>query len=426
MTAAVTAADPRYTWRTVLLSALVAIIPLAVSVPWKGKALPMLAMLVVGMVMMARSPDTRLRYRLVRAIVVVGLLRFAYAVFSIAWHKLGWGELDLPAQTLVFLGTAAVFTAPLDWRWIWTVFALTTLVLGGSCIVQHHLLGVERAYGTNGGDWSAIEFTMVTLCMVLFSIIRLIQPGVPRGERALHALAIVVGAYGAILTQSRGPMLAFIPALLVVVIVHVRRTGRWHGAALCVGLLVAGVITATTALHHEVLHRFGEVGEEVSTFSKDNTAGPVRERLAMWEVAGKAFAEHPIDGVGIDQFGHFTRELVARGEASPIIARYDHPHNEYLEAAATGGVPLLLITLLVFALPAMHFIRRLDHPDEWTATLATAGLALVVMYVLSAITDNVFYRAMPHSFYFYLALGFMLATARPVRVAIGARAEAAL
>ncbi|UPG86012.1 O-antigen ligase family protein [Luteibacter aegosomatis] len=424
MTAAVTAADPRYTWRTVLLSALVAIIPIAVSVSWKAKALPMLALVVVGIVMMFRQADTRTRYRIVRAIVIVGLLRFAYAVFSIAWHGLGWGELDLPAQTLIFLCTAAAFTAMLDWRLIWTIFALTTCVLGGSCIVQHHLLGVERAYGTNGGDWSAIEFTMVTLCMVLFSIIRLIQPGVSRGERLLHALAIAIGAYGAILTQSRGPMLAFVPSLLVVVAVHVRRTGRWHGAALCVGVLVAGVITATTALNHQVMHRFGEVHGEISTFSEHNVAGPVRERLAMWEVAVQAFREHPLDGVGIDQFGSFTRELATQGDASPIIARYDHPHNEYLEAAATGGVPLLIITLLVFVLPAVHFIRRLGHPDEWTAMLATAGLALVVMYALSAFTDNVFYRAMPHSFYMYLVFGLALATALPTRVALAGRREA--
>jgi len=40
---------------------------------------------------------------------------------------------------------------------------------------------------------------------------------------------------------------------------------------------------------------------------------------------------------------------------------------------------------------------------------------VVIVYALSAFTDNVFYRAMPHSFYFYLVLGFMMATALPAR-----------
>jgi O-antigen ligase len=413
MTAAIPAADPSRSWRAILLSALVAIIPIAVSVPWKVKALPILILVITGIVMLARRADTRLRYRVAWAIVAICVLRFAYAVFNIAFHRLGWNELDLPAQTLVFLITAAVFTGRLHWRGIWAAFAVTTLVLGGSCIFQRYVMGVDRAYGINGGDWSAIEFTMVTLCMTLFSIIRVIQPRIALGERWLHGIAVAVGAYGAILTHSRGPMLAFIPALLIVIAVHVRRTSQWRGALIFLGVLVVGVVTATTALDREVVRRFSQVSGEMSTFSKNNSGGPVRERMAMWESAWDAFREHPVVGVGVDQFGTYTRARIAEGEANVVISKYDHPHNEYLEAAATGGVPSLLIVLLLFALPAVHFVRRLDDRDEWVAVLATAGLAVVTMYVLSAITDNVFYRAMPHSFFLYLVLGFVMATALP-------------
>jgi O-antigen ligase len=414
MTAALPAADPTRSWRAILLSALVALIPIAVSVPWKVKALPILVLVITGIVMLARRPETRLRYRVAWAIVAICVLRFAYAVFNIAFHRLGWNELDLPSQTLVFLITAAVFTGRLHWRGIWTFFAVTTLVLGGSCIFQRYVMGVDRAYGINGGDWSAIEFTMVTLCMTLFSIIRVIQPRIALGERWLHGVAVAVGAYGAILTHSRGPMLAFIPALLIVIAVHVRRTRQWRGALIFLGVLILGVVTATTALDREVVRRFSQVSGEMSTFSKNNSGGPVRERMAMWESAWDAFREHPIVGVGVDQFGTYTRARIAEGEANVVISKYDHPHNEYLEAAATGGIPSLLIVLLLFALPAVHFIRRLGDRDEWVAVLATAGLAVVTMYVLSAMTDNVFYRAMPHSFFLYLVLGFVMATALPV------------
>ena len=36
---------------------------------------------------------------------------------------------------------------------------------------------------------------------------------------------------------------------------------------------------------------------------------------------------------------------------------------------------------------------------------AAAGVAVIVMYALCALTDNVFYRAMPQSLYFFLVLG---------------------
>lgn len=416
MTAACMAAEPGYTWRTVLLSILVAIVPLAGSAPYTLlKALVLLVLLVTGIVLIRRQPDVRLRYRIARFVVIVCFLRLAYAFYSITWHDLRWNELDLPAQTLLYLGTAAVFATVLDWRLIWKILALSTLVFGGSCIVQHHVLGLERAHGFSGGEWTAIEFTMVTLCMALFSVIRLIQPNVHPAERWLHGVAIAVGVYGSILAQSRGPILAFIPAMLMVIAVHVRRTRRWRGALAFVGALVIGVVGATTMLNHEVIQRFGEVSGEITGFNQENEVGSVRERIAMWGVAVDAFAEHPVAGVGLNQFGTYAREGIARGEVSDSIFRYNHPHNEYLEAAATGGVPLLVIMLLVFILPGLHFVRRVGHADETTAMIATAGLAVVIVYALSAFTDNVFYRAMPHSFYFYLVLGFMLATALPAR-----------
>lgn len=416
MTAACMAAEPRHYWRIALLSTLVAVVPLAGSAPYNLlKAVLLLALLVTGVVLIRRQPDVRLRYRIARFIVIACLLRLAFAFFSITWHDLRWSELDLPAQMLLYLGTAAVFAAVLDWRLIWTLFALSTLVFGGSCIVQHHVMGLERAYGFSGGEWTAIEFTMVTLCMALFSVIRLIQPNVHPAERCLHGVAVAVGVYGSILAQSRGPILAFIPAMLMVMTVHVWRTRRWRGPLAFVGALVIGVLGATTVLNHQVIQRFGEVSGEIAGFNQHNEVGSVRERIAMWGVAVDAIAEHPLTGVGLNQFGTYAREGIARGEVSDAISRYNHPHNEYLEAAVTGGVPLLLIMLLIFILPGIHFVRRIGHADETTAMVATAGLAVVIVYALSAFTDNVFYRAMPHSFYFYLVLGFMLATALPAR-----------
>ncbi|MFB3129495.1 MAG: O-antigen ligase family protein, partial [Lysobacteraceae bacterium] len=268
MTAACMAAEPRYTWRTVLLSILVAIVPLAGSAPnTLLKAVLLLALLVTGVVLIRRQPDVRLRYRIARFIVIVCFLRLAYAFYSILWHGLRWNELDLPAQTLLYLGTAAVFATALDWRLIWKIFAVSTLVFGGSCIVQHHVMGLERAHGFSGGEWTAIEFTMVTLCMALFSVIRLIQPNVHPAERWLHGVAIAVGVYGSILAQSRGPILAFIPAMLMVIVVHVRRTRRWRGALVFVGALAIGVVGATSVLNHEVIQRFGEVSGEISGFN---------------------------------------------------------------------------------------------------------------------------------------------------------------
>jgi O-antigen ligase len=52
------------------------------------------------------------------------------------------------------------------------------------------------------------------------------------------------------------------------------------------------------------------------------------------------------------------------------------------------------------------------HADGAVSLLASSGLAVVGMYALCALSDNVFYRAMPHSLYFFLVLGFSVSIGR--------------
>jgi O-antigen ligase len=166
-----------------------------------------------------------------------------------------------------------------------------------------------------------------------------------------------------------------------------------------------GGALATVTLHGAMLGRFDSIHQEVAGFDRGDPDGSVGERLEMWRTALRAFAEHPLAGIGIDQFDTYVRAEIAAGRTDPSIARYNQPHNEYLRALATGGVPQLLALLAVFALPLAWFGRRLRDPDATVAATATAGLAIVVLYLLCALGESVFYRVMSQSFFFFLVLG---------------------
>jgi O-antigen ligase len=103
---------------------------------------------------------------------------------------------------------------------------------------------------------------------------------------------------------------------------------------------------------------------------------------------------------------------IAAGRSNPSIGHYNQPHNEYLEAAATGGIPGLLVLLATFLLPLSYFARHVRDVDEAVVMPACAGLAVVTLYMLCALTDSVFYRVMPQSFYFFIMLGMALLIAR--------------
>jgi O-antigen ligase len=294
-------------------------------------------------------------------------------------------------------------------RMIWIGFSLTAVLLGAVCLVQHLVLGAPRAYGLNGGDWGAIEFAMFLLVLALLALLQLLHSQAGRLEKIVHASGLVLAMYGALLTQSRGTLIAFVPVFMLVLANYARDTGHWRRSLLLAGAVVCGGVLAGISVHGEVLARFARVGPEVVNYDqRGDELGSVGERLAMWRSAGHAALDHPLTGVGIDQFGAYLRRQVAHDRASPEIAKYDHPHNEYLEWAATGGVPGLLVLLSMFGFPLAYFVRHARRGGQDVRVAAIAGVAVILMYMLCALTDNVFYRAMPHSLYFFLVLGLTM------------------
>jgi O-antigen ligase len=404
-------------WQLWAASLLLAAMPLCFAVSGRLKTVPMVLLFVAGLVLLVTRAETRRACRLAWPVAAACALRLLYDIGNFLGHRLDWTTLDLPAQTLLFLGIAAVFTLPLKPRVIAIGFSLTTLLLGAASLYQRYMLGADRPYGLNGGDWAAVEFAMYLLVLVLLSMLQALRPGTRRGDRWLHVAAVVVGLYGAVLTQSRGPLLSFAPIYLGLMLWYAMRSRHWRRMLALFTVTVLGMLAVTATLHHEMVERLTDVPAEIASFNSGSSsdAGAVGERLEMWRTAWQAFLEHPLAGIGLDQFGVYVREQAAAGNASPAIAKYVHPHSEYLESLVAGGLPALLVLLLFLAVPLVFFARRLNHAQEPVATAAVAGLMVIGMYGLCAFSDNVLYRAMPQSLYLFLVLGLAFSIGRLLR-----------
>lgn len=388
-----------------IVSVLIAVMPLTFALPLKAKSVPAAILFLAGAWALLRDPETRRAYR--RAVWVIGpaALAFVFWLANVAGHDVDMREFDVTSHILAFLLIAANFASPLRTAVLRVGFSLTAAVLGCICLEQHYIEGIDRVYGINNGLWGAIEFGMFMLVLSLIAVAQAMRRELRAGERLLHGLCAALGLYGAILTQSRGPMLAFLPAFATVVLIQSRRTGRWREGLLFIALGVGTALAAVATLHGEMLSRFAAVSEEVSTYSEQDATGAVRERLEMWRTARMAVEDHPLAGLGLNQFGDYARARIAEGKVNATVERYDHPHSEYLEWAVTGGIPGLALLVLLFGSALVFFGRYALHPDNAIAMPATAGLSTACLYALCALTDNVFYRAMPHSLYFFLTLG---------------------
>lgn len=399
-------------WQVWAVSLLLAIMPLCFAVSSRLKSVPMAALFLIGIFALVTREKSRLSYRVAWSVAAVCLLRLVYDLGNFLGHRLDISTLDLPAQTLLFVAIAAAFSLPLKRRVITIGFSLTTIVLGTASLFQRYVQDVDRPYGINGGDWAAVEFAMYLLVLVLLSMLQALRTDTSRADRCLHVVAVVVGLYGAVLTQSRGPLLAFAPVYLGLMLWYAARSRQWRRMLTLFAITVVGMLTVTASLHREMVDRLSDVSHEIATYGPNDATGAVRERLEMWHTAWDAFVEHPLAGIGLDQFGVYARAQVAAGQASPAIANYVHPHSEYLESLAAGGLPALLVLLLFFAAPAWFFARHLNHASEPVAAAAIAGSMVISMYGLCAFSDNVFYRAMPQSLYLFLVLGLAVSIGR--------------
>jgi len=409
---------PYRTWLPTCCAWLLMLVPLSFSIEKHVRIVPVALLFLTGLALLATRPALRRNYRAAWPVVVPALLVVALSIVNIRLHGLGWRQFDQSAHIIMYLVIAAVFGLALRMRTVWNGFSATLVFLGAVSVVQHHVLGVARPAGLNGGPASTIEFATVLLGLALLALLQLLRPGTGTGAKWLHATAMALGLYGALLTQSRGPLLAFVPALALLLALHGRRRGlrlRQWLPILLIGL--AATMAAAATLDGRLAERFASIGHEVNSYDQHHNArGAVRERLEMWRTAVRAFKQHPVAGVGIDQFGTYVQAEVAAGRTNAAVAQYGHPHNEYLDAAATRGIVGLAVLVLLFALPFAYFFRHSADPDDEVALPAYGGMAIVVLFAVCALTESVLFRVMSQSLFFFLLLGLGLRVGRGLRL----------
>ena len=193
-----------------------------------------------------------------------------------------------------------------------------------------------------------------------------------RGRRRwLYGAAVAPVALAIVLSFSKGALLLGVPAALVVI--GVLAGGRWLWVV--VAAISAGGLAAIPLLRTP---RFQSL--------LDLTSGTSFFRLNLWQSALLMIREHPILGVGLDNFlyQYRGRYLFPAAWAEPNLS---HPHNVILDYATrmgllglTAGVWLQL-TFWRAALP----LRKLDDPLN--RALAIGLMASMADFVAHGMVD---------------------------------------
>jgi O-antigen ligase len=200
--------------------------------------------------------------------------------------------------------------------------------------------------------------------------------------RAVLPAAIALLVVGLAATESRGGMLACLVALVAACVVMRGRRMEVLAVAL-VTVLIAGVWISENP----------SVLERITSAQEDRGSG----REDLWLVARRMAGDHPITGVGPDNFVVRSSEYVRRpGALDYVELVVDRPHvvhNTYLQMLAeTGVVGLgLWLALAVTALAsALRAARRFERSGRRALVLLARGVfiadlgLLVAMFFISA------------------------------------------
>lgn len=391
--------------------------------PWRVELVAAVALFGVGLFDIMRS----------RANAVAGgrtntifLALGAFTVWSAV--SLVWAAYPLPVvhHTLVWAMYLSVLYLALRQRGVWavtTVFAIVALIIGSAAAADTFTVT----------DFSSVEFTIRSRYGKHAELLATILPVVwvttlyvrqRRHKFALIAVA-VLGWTGVMLSLSKGALLAGIIGFVIVFSGCLLFSGRRFRrpltglAGLWLGVTVAvqAFFTLASPLPATADYFAGRAG---------NSALSTQHRLLVWRIAGQMIADHPLTGVGADNFAAFTniaRADVASRDTTPPQTEIaedvvlERAHNEYLQILAELGVIGLVLFAVAFgALKLKLFAefrrRRRLSPMLW------AAIAGMTAFAASSMVSSFSFRAVQNGVAFMLVMGLALGRVRKRRAAM--------
>lgn len=245
------------------------------------------------------------------------------------------------------------------------------LYVGGQAVITAEG-GVQRMASVYGSPNNAALF--LGRCIPFALSFALITDRRRNRLAAGFALALMLAAL--ILTQSAGALLLGLPASTILVILLMMRRRGWLVIG---GIGMLGVTAFSVALNSARFQRL-----------LDFTQGTNFFRLRVWESAVNMITDHPITGLGLDQFLYAYRNRYLQPDAwqEPNLS---HPHNFLLDIWLRLGIagPLVFLVLqAVYWRSAVRLIQALRRTDGMSYALVVGAAGCMVGLLAHGIVDN--------------------------------------
>jgi O-antigen ligase len=343
------------------------------------------ALLVLGsfalFFMHSRSPLIRSDYQL---IAVLGSY-FLVCVTMNLIHNATGPEYDAPLRFLYVIPALILLLAcPPSSFAIWGGIAVGAIGAGVFAAWEILALSYERAEGFNDSiQYGNVSIVLGMLCLA----------GVgwaTRQHRSAYWTTLLIigtlcGIFGSVFTGSRGSWICLPFCLTVLYCGSTLKKKHWIiGSIVLVAVLIMLYITPRTAMKERIVRAVSETSDYLN---EHNTGTSIGARLEMWRTGVLLLNEKPLLGWGKEGYMHQVQQLINKGKIDAVTKRHNHLHNEYLDAWVKRGVPGLAVTLALFLVPLILFVRQFRSGNNITRPYALAGIVLVIAYIVFGFTQ---------------------------------------
>jgi len=256
-------------------------------------------------------------------------------------------------------------------------------------VLEKFIVPLERA---DGFFSHALTYGNV-LALVAITALGVLVMGLCKNtfQKRLTYLTLFTVITALVLTISRGPILAFIISVFIMLVYRYRLKG------LAAAILFTALITGFVFSVPQIKHRF------VDTISNiHDTKSSIGTRIVLWEASSKAIMMRPFFGYGKRNF----KDEVSKYIDVPTSSRA-HAHNSYIQYTFLHGF-FGLFALLGFLGSLLWEISRRMRMNGFIKT----ALFVLIVFLLEGLTENNFSDS-EVAMMCYSLIGLMLAPGRP-------------
>ena len=217
------------------------------------------------------------------------------------------------------------------------------------------------------------------------------------GPRQLIGVLVLVMGGAALVSGSRGGMVALLGALFAMILGSLAHRRSWSGRAGRLALATALIVLAGIWLGGDIIYGTAErIAEELERPDES-------PRLQLWADALGLWRGAPLLGTGLASFAVAFPPI--RTIRAPVV--YSHAESDWVQLLTDTGLIGLSLALTAVTALALALLRRYRQTEgRWARSLALAGLVALIGTAIQGIANH---NLPVMSNFIYLAVAVALA-----------------